>query len=91
MNYMVQKILESKQIRIYSMCSSSDRFGNVQNHVTLNVKFICQGDTYGSRLNEFLDPLNIGNKKDHEDSMLRSRYTPNDDIGHEFDAMTSPK
>jgi len=33
----------------------------------------------------------IGNKKNLQDSILRSRYTPNDGIGHEFDAMTSPK
>jgi len=29
--------------------------------------------------------------KDLQDSMLRSRYTPNYDIGHAFDPMTSPK
>jgi len=63
----------------------------VQNHVTLNSKVIRQGDAYGSRWTEFHDPLNTGNKKDLQDSMLRSRYTPKDYIGHEFDAMTSPK
>ena len=45
------------------MCSSWDISGRVHNHVTLNFKVIRQSDAYGSRLNEFPDPLNIGNKK----------------------------
>jgi len=57
----------------------------------LNFKVIRQSDAYGSRWNEFLDPYNIGNTIDLQDSTLRSRYTLNDEIGHEFDALTSPK
>ena len=41
--------------------------------------------------NEFRDPQNIGNIKDLQGNMPRSRYAPNDAIGHEFDAMTSLK
>jgi len=69
------------------MCSSGDRLGHVQNHVTLNSKVIRQGDANGNRRKEFPDSLNTGNKKDLQDSMLRIRYTPNVCTGHEFDAM----
>lgn len=74
----------------------------MQNYVTLNFKVIHQGhayrsrwnefpDAFGTRWNEFPDPLNIGEKNNLQDSMHRNRAKPNDDIGHEFDAITSPK
>lgn len=34
--------------------------------------------------------LTLKTLEDLQVSMLRSRHTPNDDIGHELDTMTSP-
>jgi len=62
----------------------------VQNHVTLNLKVIPQGDPYGIRWNEFTDSWKDGTRNDLQDSMLRSRYTPNDNR-HKFDDMNSLK
>jgi len=62
-------------------------------HATLNFKVIHQSNAYGSigGMNSLTHKTLESKKIDRQDSMLTSRYTPNDDIGHEFDAMTSPK
>ena len=69
------------------MCSSWNRLVHVQNHVTLSFKVTHMGVGGMNSLSLWTSET----KNDLQDSMLRSRYTPNDYIGHEFDAMTPQK
>ena len=64
----------------------------MQNHFNLNFRVIREGHAYmgvGGMYSLTLRTLET--KNNLQDIMRRSRDSPNSDVKHEFDAMTSPK